>query len=409
MTDPCCANGAHRAAELNATCSLPQHPPDAIAGIAVAAEPVFVARADLAAMTAIVHAVEEVVALSGWREAVLAAAPAIARHAPGNPGVLYGYDFHLSPAGPRLIEINTNAGGALVGTALLRALDGRWTAPGVPSPRARADEAERAIVASLIDDFAAVRGAGKLPQFAAIVDESPAAQHLHPEFRLFAERLRGLGVEAAILDPRDIEGGAAGVFSAGRRIDLVYNRLTDFWLAAGHLAALRAAWLADAVVLTPHPHGYALHADKRNLARLCDEDFLAGIGVPSATREVLRVGVPRTRIVHPADAEALWRDRDRLFFKPAGSHAGRGAYAGAKLTRAVFARLLEEDYVAQEVVPPTLRRTVVEGVATALKIDLRCYVYRGAVQLVAARLYRGQTTNFRLPGSGFAAVLPTDG
>jgi len=40
-----------------------------------------------------------------------------------------------------------------------------------------------------------------------------------------------------------------------------------------------------------------------------------------------------------------------------------------------------------------------------LKMDLRNYVYRGDVQLVTARLYRGQTTNFRTPGGGFAPVL----
>jgi hypothetical protein len=32
-----------------------------------------------------------------------------------------GYDFHLSPDGPRLIEINTNAGGAFLNAALARA------------------------------------------------------------------------------------------------------------------------------------------------------------------------------------------------------------------------------------------------------------------------------------------------
>jgi hypothetical protein len=36
---------------------------------------------------------------------------------------------------------------------------------------------------------------------------------------------------------------------------------------------------------------------------------------------------------------------------------------------------------------------------------LRCYVYDARVLSVAARLYRGQTTNFRTPGGGFAAVL----
>ena len=37
------------------------------------------------------------------------------------------------------------------------------------------------------------------------------------------------------------------------------------------------------------------------------------------------------------------------------------------------------------------------------------YVYDGAVQLVAARLYQGQTTNFRTAGGGFAPVFTEAG
>ena len=48
---------------------------------------------------------------------------------------------------------------------------------------------------------------------------------------------------------------------------------------------------------------------------------------------------------------------------------------------------------------------LVDGVEQDLKLDLRNYVYRGEVQLVSARLYQGQTTNFRTPGGGFAAVF----
>ena len=45
-----------------------------------------------------------------------------------------------------------------------------------------------------------------------------------------------------------------------------------------------------------------------------------------------------------------------------------------------------------------------EGVLQSLKYDVRCYVYDGAIQLIAARLYQGQTTNFRTPGGGFAQI-----
>lgn len=41
----------------------------------------------------------------------------------------------------------------------------------------------------------------------------------------------------------------------------------------------------------------------------------------------------------------------------------------------------------------------------ALKLDLRNHVYDGNVRLLAARLYQGQTTNFRMPGGGFSPVF----
>jgi hypothetical protein len=48
---------------------------------------------------------------------------------------------------------------------------------------------------------------------------------------------------------------------------------------------------------------------------------------------------------------------------------------------------------------------MVDGQVQQMKGDLRAYVYQGRVQLLAARLYQGQTTNFRTPGGGFAPVF----
>lgn len=61
-------------------------------------------------------------------------------------------------------------------------------------------------------------------------------------------------------------------------------------------------------------------------------------------------------------------------------------------------------YVAQALVPPSERRI---GPETALKVDVRNYVYDTRVQMLAARLYQGQTTNMRTAGGGFAPVLTT--
>jgi hypothetical protein len=61
--------------------------------------------------------------------------------------------------------------------------------------------------------------------------------------------------------------------------------------------------------------------------------------------------------------------------------------------------------VAQALVTPSERHIEIDSAETDLKLDLRAYVYGGAIQLVAARLYQGQTTNFRTPGGGFAPVF----
>ena len=63
---------------------------------------------------------------------------------------------------------------------------------------------------------------------------------------------------------------------------------------------------------------------------------------------------------------------------------------------------------AQRIVPPSERRVAHPEGERDPKLDLRCYAYAGKVQLTAARLYQGQTTNFRTPGGGFAAVLVLD-
>ena len=48
---------------------------------------------------------------------------------------------------------------------------------------------------------------------------------------------------------------------------------------------------------------------------------------------------------------------------------------------------------------------MVDGQPTRLKLDLRAYTYGGHIQLLAARTWAGQTTNFRTEGGGFSPVV----
>jgi hypothetical protein len=198
-----------------------------------------------------------------------------------------------------------------------------------------------------------------------------------------------------------------GLWHGETRLDMVYNRLTDFALAAPASAALRQAWLDGAVCVSPHPRAHALFADKRNLVALSDDALLASWGVDAETRALLARVVPRTERVTAAGGDACWDRRRELFFKPAGGYGAKAAYRGDKLTRRVFAEILAGDYVAQALVPPSVVAVEVDGETSELKVDVRCYAYAGALQFVAARAWQGQTTNFRTPGGGFAVVETT--
>lgn len=366
---------------------------------------VFIAPETLQAMEHIVAAVESVVALPAYQAMALDRAPPIARVAPGPRSVFMGFDFHLGDAGPQLIEINTNAGGALLNSALARAQ--RACCEQI-QPFLRPTAELETLDQRWLDDFFAewsLQGRSGRPARMAIVDEHPATQYLHPEFLLFRHLFRRAGIDAVICDPAELSFESGRLMHAGAPLDLVYNRLTDFYLQAPALAPLRAAHEAGAIVLTPHPHAHALYADKRNLCILSDAARLAELGVPKPVIDRLVTGVPRTLEVTAEKTEALWAARRGLFFKPFAGFGSRATYRGDKLTQRVWQEILAGGYVAQNLALPSERRVAIDGQSSDLKLDVRAYAYAGSIRLVAARLYKGQTTNFRTPGGGFAPVF----
>ena len=368
------------------------------------AVPVVVDPLDLAHMQATITAIENVVALPAYVQQALAGAAELARFNPGNPGVFYGYDFHLTPQGPQLIEVNTNAGGAMLNVLLALAqqpcdarMQGMVMGPVAPAAL------EGAFVDMFLQEWRSVRG--DLPlRCIAIVDDTPAQQYLYPEFVLFRELLQRHGIMALIADPRELMYRDGALWCGPERIDLVYNRLTDFGLTGAAPVHLRDAYRDGAVVLTPHPYAHALYADKRNLCVLSDAASLRALGVDEATLQTLTASIPYTRMVDAENAATLWTERRRWFFKPAAGYGGKAAYRGDKLTKRVWEEICAGGYIAQHTVQPSAQCVRVQGVDNIMKVDVRNFVYRGAVQWVAARLYQGQTTNFRTPGGGFAPV-----
>jgi hypothetical protein len=344
--------------------------------------------------------------LESYAQRVDAGAPAVARHRPGNFGDFMGYDFHLGPDGPRLIEVNTNAGGAL--------LNGLHTAASC-DPDAlgclcldllSADQIEERLVETFRAELLAARGPGAALRRVAIADEHPREQFLYPEFELFRALFARFGIDAVIADTAELKRRAGvGLEAAGGPLDLVYLRDTDFLLASPRCAGLREAYLAGEVVVTPAPREHHLLANKDRLVLFSDPAALRALGLGADDAEFLARVVPETRRLADLGLERAWSERRAWVFKPAAGFASRGVYRGDKLTRGKLDEIAADGgYLAQRRVDPGAVAVTTRDGPTSMKFDVRAYAYRDQVLLLGARVYQGQVTNLRTPGGGFSAI-----
>jgi hypothetical protein len=341
-----------------------------------------------------------------YRKRVDPGADVAALHYPRSFGVFMGYDFHLSGGGPHLIEINTNAGGALLNglhtAALCNPEHLEWLCCD-PPPVAHV---ERRIADAFRAEHEAARGQGAMLRTVAIADERPREQFLYPEFELFQQLFARHGIEAHICDTGELRAGAGGgIELGGIPIDLVYLRDTDFRLAAPRAAALREALLAGRVVVTPSPREHHLLADKRRLEIFSSADTLEELGLAPEDAAFLAEIVPETRLLGAMGFEEAWRTRRDWVFKPAAAFGSKAVYRGDKISRRRLEQICREpDFVAQRKVDPGVVQVDTPEGCRPMKFDIRAYAYRDEILLLGARVYQGQVTNFRSPGGGFSAI-----
>ena len=311
----------------------------------------------------------------------------ITQHNTACDGAFLSYDFHITPEGPRLIEVNTNAGGGLyfANTTKQKAV------------------VESSYIETITTIWQKYRGLTPLRHI-AIVDTSPEQQALYAEFVLFTQLFKQAGWHAYICDPSALNFKNQKLYLNATPIDFVYNRLTDFYLAQPQHHSLKQAYLNTAAVFSPSPKAYALYADKRNLSYVYNDDFWAQCPLALEDKIFMRQIIPETRIVTPETANQLWAERRKIFFKPGDGFGSRGSYRGDKLTTRVWSEIQHQNYVAQQAVDPQLIDVLVNNIPTPMKSDIRVFVSMGKIQLIFARLYQGQTTNMRTPGGGFTPV-----
>jgi hypothetical protein len=371
---------------------------------------VFIGPREAAAMDRSIRLITRALESEALQATAAAVAPGIAVAPQATSGGVLGFDFHLGGPTPLLIEINTNPGGLLVAQELAQAATAGCDCltaplPGLAAASVDLDRVGTRIVDGFREEWARARSEAPLRTI-AIVDDEPRTQYLYPEFLLYRRLFERAGWRALIADAAALSIRDDALQLDGERIDLVYNRLTDFYFAEARYAALREAYVRNLAVVTPHPASHARSADKRLLAWLRDARLLASAGLDATERAAVIEAIPPTEIVGPAAARDLWARRKTLFFKPIDGFAGKAAYRGDKLTRSTFERVLANRYVAQAIAPTSFRRVCsADGETSDLRLDVRNFAMHGETWLRAARLYRGQTTNFRTAGGGFAPVL----
>ena len=344
-----------------------------------------------------VEALDRIAHTPAYMAEVDAGADALVRFDPGNRGVFMGYDFHLTAAGPRLIEINTNAGGALLNGLHTAALCDPEKLACLCSNLMPVETIDARILGTFVDELTRARGPDARLRRVAIADDRPREQFLYPEFELFVELFARAGVEAEIVDTAEL--GAAKGF------DLVYLRDTDFTLATPRTRALREAYLAREVVVTPAPREHHLLANKRRLALFSSREALLRLGVAPDEAAFLSEVVPETRLLAELGAERAWSERHDWVFKPCAAYGSKAVYRGDKLTRKKLDEIVREPgYLAQRRVEPGgVRVDTLDG-PRDMKFDVRAYAHRGEILLLGARVYQGQVTNLRSPGGGFSAI-----
>ena len=299
--------------------------------------------------------------------------------------LLLSYDVHPTPDGPRLIEINTNAGGVLSAIEAARTVN-----------QCCAGWEQRLLRQRLLQLLKRdLTGAGGR---VAIVDDHLAEQALLPEMHGLATLMRDNGVRVDVADASQLELTDGRLMLGGEPVQHIYWRSTDFDLSAPEHAATRQAWDAGAVSLAPSPLAWAAIADKQRLVELSRRPILA------RDDDGLSFEIASTVPLDTQPAEAWYAQRRGWVFKPASGHASKGVYVGKRISRSKLQSLMGHGYLAQRYAP----HPAVDRDGEAWKYDLRFFADRGQVIGVCARVFQGQVVGMRAAGSGIASVQIDD-
>jgi|UPI00037534FB hypothetical protein len=285
------------------------------------------------------------------------------------PLCVVGVDFHITPEGPKLIEINSNAGG-LVTSAL-------WAHRDTPE---KVEKILTLFAKSFLTEFKQVTKKNAINM--AIVDEDPYAQFTIYDLLLTQDLMRLNGVTCDIVDSNSITN----------KYDIIYNRTCDFLLNTEKSVCLNRAYDKKHNILVPNPYMFSKISDKRSLVDIynfvCENSEM----FPAMSKTLLEC-------MHIKDFSDSGLKRSGWFFKPGMEYGGAGVYRGRKISMIKFQEIIQQEFIAQrEATPPTITYLDQD-----FKYDVRVFVWRDTIIDLSIRVYQGRITNFRTLNGGYAS------
>lgn len=335
---------------------------------------VSISQTDFNAMQDCVRAIYAATSQRTYREKCLAENPAWNGRLDEAYSAVTAFDFYITDEGPRLLEINTNAAAGPIVSLLQSYHEEHFQTEYFDRLRLHFE-------AELINS-----GKSIISVKVAIIDETPETQKTYFEFLIFKALFESWGWQANIVDVVSCEP---------EKYDLIYNRYCDFLLSEPLSQRLKQAYQAHTICLSPSPNAFALLSDKSRLIDFSTPGFL-----PESVRHM----IPETQLVTAENADHIWQKRKQLFFKPAQAYGSKGVYKGASITRTAFQKIVDGNSLAQTYVTPKTIAIATDSGPEDYKYDVRVYTYDGEIELMGARLFKGQVTNFKSPYGGFSAV-----
>lgn len=345
----------------------------------------------------IVRACYEIRSSLSYREYVQPKLPPTALKIPNYDSVPMSFDFHVSPENNlKLIEINTNASALPLSTLLNEFY----------SPNQTRDSLRIHQIADLFIEQWKKHSSDPLETI-AIIDEAPSQQKAFYEFLLYQKLFEDKKIRCQIYDVDELFPDANNQWMINEnkeRFQLIYNRLTDFYLDLPGSGLLRQGYLHTKTAFIHNPADYGLLADKYRMPDLTA--FLESTtSIPEETRSLLRSVLLRSTSLTAETKDDLWANRKNYFFKPYQSHGSKSVYRGKSISHRTFDSLVDDGIMAQELAPPgKVSVTLTNDETHEMSYDLRFFTVGNQIISVVARVYEGQLTNFATPGGGFSTV-----